>query len=370
MADNNPIATPEYNLTGEYTGKKVRIGIVGAGNISETHLHSYKEVPEVEIVAICDIDEKRVKMTADRFGIEKRYLSIEEMIAAEELDAVDICVWNCNHAKCAIYALEHNLNVICEKPMATTVAECEAMKAAAEKSGKVLMLAFVRVFTNETEIVEDYKEEIGDIYFAKMAVCRRHGAPGGWFCDSARSGGGPVIDLAVHVLSQIYFNLGRVKPVSVYAMTNKAIGNRPNLKNKVTYTPYPSKFDTGIIDTEDMGTALVRFENDAVIEVTASYDMHMSVGESAFEIYGTKGGMRMVNGKNPILFTDINDRMVNMEIELPAQPRKPFVEELKHFADCVLNGTECKTTADDGINITKILTAIYESAKTKHEVIL
>ncbi len=369
MADNNPIATPEHKIGEEYTGKKVRIGIVGAGNISETHLHSYKEVPQVEVVAICDIDENRVKMTADSFGIEKRYLSIEEMIAAEELDAVDICVWNCNHAKCAIYALEHNLHVICEKPMATTVEECEAMKAAAEKSGKVLMMAFVRVFMDATEIVEDYKDQLGDIYFAKMSVCRRHGAPGGWFCDSARSGGGPVIDLAVHVLSQIYFNLGRVKPVSVYAMTNNAIGNRPNLKNKVTYTPYPSKFDTGVIDTEDFGTALVRFENDAVIEVTASYDMHM-IPEGSFEIYGTKGGIRMADGKNPVLFTDINDRMVNMEIEYPAKLKKPFVEELKHFADCVLNGTECRTTADDGINITKILTAIYESAKTKHEVIL
>lgn len=369
MADNNPIATPEHKIGSEYTGKKVRIGIVGAGNISETHLHSYKEVPQVEVVAICDIDENRVKMTADSFGIEKRYLSIEEMIAAEELDAVDVCVWNCNHAKCAIYALEHGLNVICEKPMATTVAECEAMKAAAEKSGKVLMMAFVRVFTNETDIVEEYKEELGDIYYAKMSVCRRHGAPGGWFCDSARSGGGPVIDLAVHALSQIYFNLGRVKPVSVYAMTNKAIGNRPNLKNKVTYTPYPSKFDNGVIDTEDFGVALVRFENGAVIEVEASYDMHMEP-EGSFDIYGTKGGIRMADGKNPVLYTDIKDRMVNMEIVRPAQVRKPFVEELTHFADCVLNGTPCKTTADDGINITKILTAIYESAKTKHEVIL
>ena len=107
---------------------KVRIGLVGAGNIARTHLSAYKKVADAEIVAICDIDPNNLKMTADEFGIEKRYNSEAEMIAAEKLDAVDVCVWNCNHAKCSIEALNAGLHVLCEKPMATSAEEAVAMR--------------------------------------------------------------------------------------------------------------------------------------------------------------------------------------------------------------------------------------------------
>ena len=79
----------------ESSSAKVRIGLIGAGNIAKTHLESYKNVPEAEIVAICDINEKNLNETADEFGIKARYNSVEDMLAAEQLDAADVCVWNC-----------------------------------------------------------------------------------------------------------------------------------------------------------------------------------------------------------------------------------------------------------------------------------
>ena len=92
---------------------KLRIGMVGAGNIANAHLDAYKKfVPDAEIVAICDINEDRLNETADIFGIEKRYLSVDEMLKNETLDAADVCVWNISHAECSIKALDAGLNVL------------------------------------------------------------------------------------------------------------------------------------------------------------------------------------------------------------------------------------------------------------------
>ena len=101
--------------------KKLRIGMVGAGNIANVHLNAYQTLDNVEIAAICDINAERLNETADLFNIEKRYATEAEMLANEQLDAADVCVWNCNHAKCTIDALDAGLHVLCEKPMAYSV---------------------------------------------------------------------------------------------------------------------------------------------------------------------------------------------------------------------------------------------------------
>ena len=136
--------------------EKVRIGLVGAGNIANAHLQAYQKVEGAKIVAICDINESRLNETADLFGIEKRYASETEMLANEQLDAVDVCVWNCNHAKCAIEALNAGLHVLCEKPMAYSAKEAEEMLEASRKSNKLLMIGFVLRFGNESMIAKDF----------------------------------------------------------------------------------------------------------------------------------------------------------------------------------------------------------------------
>ena len=358
----------EYKEQISFSGKKLRIGVVGAGNISGTHLRGYQNIPEAEIIAVCDIDEERMKLTADAFSIEKRYNSIEEMIDKEQLDAVDICVWNCAHAKCAVYALEHGLHVFCEKPMAYNAAQAMEMKAAADKAGKLLMIGFVLRFSHETELALDFAKDMGEIYYSKAVYLRRHGAPGGWFCDKARSGGGPVIDLGVHVIDQTRLIMGSPKPVSVYAMTSDKMGFRPELKNRVGWSPRKSRFDNDICDVEDFGTALIRYDNGAVTLLETSYSLN-GPDESRKEIYGTKGGL--VLGEKPKFYTVINDRLADVTpVSDSNQSSDMFTNELRHFVDCALNGTPCIASAQDGIWVMKILDAIYESAATGHEVII
>lgn len=365
---NEPVMA-EHKIKEEYTGKKLRIGIVGTGNIAETHINAYKEVPAAEIVAACDIDSERLKLTCDKHNINKRYDSIEEMIANEELDAINVCVWNCNHAKCAIYGLERGLHVLCEKPMAYSAEEAIAMKEAADKAGKLLMVGFVKRFGDDTALAQEFidADMLGVPYYSKATYLRRHGAPGGWFCDKARSGGGPIIDLGVHVIDHTRYLMGSPKPVSVYAMYSSAIGTRPELINQVGWTPMKSKFDTGVSDCEDFGVALIRYDNGAVTLLETSYDYH---GENKGEtwIFGTKGGMQVSGDMR--FKTTINNRLADI---LPVKNTKdtdPFIKEMEHFVDCALNGTPCNASAEDGIWVMKILDAIYESARTGHEVII
>ena len=252
---------------------KVKIGLIGAGNIANTHLEAYQNVPDAEIVAICDINPKRLEKTANRFNIERRYPDVESMLAANpDLDAADVCVWNCNHAECTIKALNAGLNVLCEKPMAYSVKEAEEMLAVAEKNGKLLMIGFVLRFSDDAKIAMDFinKGYLGDIYYSKAQYVRRHGNPGGWFSDKSRSCGGPIIDLGVHVIDLTRYMMGNPKPVSVYAVASERLGDRKHLKTGAGWVPEDAT-DKDICDVEDFATALIRYDNGACTFLDSSY---------------------------------------------------------------------------------------------------
>lgn len=352
--------------------KKLRIGMVGAGSIAGTHLSAYQSVNNAEIVAICDINENHLNDTADKFGIEKRYNDEAEMLRCEELDAVDVCVWNSNHAPCSIMALENGLHVICEKPMAYSVEEAIKMKEAAEKNNKLLMIGFVMRFEKNTKVAADFIKagKIGDIYYSRATYLRRHGAPGGWFCKKEFSGGGPVIDLGVHVIDQTRYLMGSPKAVSVYAKTSDKIKNRPDIKNDIAYKPKDYK-EGDLFDVEDFGTALITYDNGATTLLETSYSINSEDAYST-ELFGTKGGIKMGDESDVKIFTEVCGYISDIKPDLKClkNTQPEFVAELQHFTDCALNGETCIAGADEGIEVMKILSAIYESARTGHEVII
>ncbi|MDY3929160.1 MAG: Gfo/Idh/MocA family oxidoreductase [Clostridia bacterium] len=351
--------------------KKLRIGMVGTGNIASVHLDAYKKIENVEIVAACDINPENLNAAAEKYGIKNTYPSITEMIKNEELDAVDVCVWNCNHAKCSIEALNAGLNVLCEKPMAASAKEAEEMIEAAKKNNKLLMIGFVLRFDDETKIAKDFidNDYLGDIYYSKAVYLRRHGAPGGWFTDKSRSAGGPVIDLGVHVIDLTRYLMGKPKALSVFASTNDTLKNRPGLKTSVAWKPKDAKPDD-IYDVEDFGVAMIKYEGNKTTLLETSYSIN---GETVTkkELFGTKGGMNL-NGKDTKIYTEVNNFIADIVPDTANYNYScdMFEAEMRHFADCCLNGTKCIAPAEDGLEVMKILDAIYESAKTGHEVII
>ena len=350
---------------------KVKLAMIGAGNIANAHLDAYKQLADVEIYAACDINPARLAKTCDKYGIQRRYTDVDTMLSElPELDAADVCVWNCNHAECSIKALNAGLHVLCEKPMAYTAKEAEEMKAAAERNGKLLMIGFVLRFSDEAKIAMDFiqKDYLGEIYYSKAQYVRRHGNPGGWFGDKARSGGGPIIDLGVHVIDLTRYLMGNPKPVSVYAVASDRLGDRKYIKTGPGWVPEDAREDD-VCTVEDFATALIRYDNGACTFLETSYDLNgEDIGKK--QLFGTKGGMDLSNGVK--LYTTVNDFMADIDVKTANLKggQDMFVAEMSHFIDCVKNGTECRAKAEDGIAVMKILDAIYESARTGHEVIL
>jgi len=351
--------------------KKLRIGLVGAGNIARVHLEAYKNVENAEIVALCDINPETLAETAKMFGIEKTYTDEAEMLKNEELDACDVAVWNCNHASCSIMALNAGKHVLCEKPMATNAKEAQEMIDAAKNNNKLLMIGFVLRFGDEAKIAKDFIDNgyLGDIYYSKATYLRRHGAPGGWFTDKSRSAGGPVIDLGVHVIDLTRYLMGKPKALSVFASTNDVLKNRPHLKTTVGWSPKGAT-PQDKYDVEDFAVAMIKYDGNKTTLLETSYSLN---GEEVTkkELYGTKGGMNL-NGADMKIYTEVNDYLADIspKTEHYIYSQEMFTAEMAHFVDCVLNGAECQAPAEDGLEVMKILDAVYESAKTGHEVVV
>ena len=350
---------------------KIKIAMIGAGNIAQTHLDSYMKNPDAEVYAVCDINPVRLQETGDKYHIERRYTDVDTMLAElPELDATDVCVWNVNHASCTIKALNAGLHVLCEKPMAYNAEEAVAMKEAADKNGKLLMIGFVMRYSDEARIAKDFidKGYLGDIYYAKAHYIRRHGSPGGWFANKALSGGGPVIDLGVHVIDFTRYLMGNPKPVSVYAATFEKLGKKDNLKTGPCCVPKDAKPEDPCT-VEDFASAMIRYDNGAVTHLETSYSLNAEPVINR-QLFGTKAGMDLSNGVK--LYGECNDFMADIDIKTDNYKDSCplFDAEINHFVDCVANGTACRSTAEDGITIMRILDAIYLSAKIGHEVIL
>ncbi len=351
--------------------RKLRVGVIGTGNIARSHLNAYKNNPDVEIYALCDIDPQHLEKAGKEYGVTRLYTDRAQMLALPELDAVSVCTWNSAHAVCTIDALNAGKNVICEKPMATNAEDALAMQRAAEKNGKLLMIGFVRRFGDDMALIRDFADKgyFGDFYYAKAQYLRRNGNPGGWFGDKSRSGGGPLIDLGVHVIDFVRYAMGNPKATSVYGATYQKLFDRKNIKTPKAYVSH-SATDHDICDVEDLAVAMIRFDNGATLTIEASFSLNTAQDSGDLQLYGDKAGV--IVGSPMRLFSEENGYMTDVTL---AGSRgfdftKSFQAEIDDFVHSVRTGEPCRNPAEDGVELMRILTAIYESAASGHEVTL
>ncbi len=350
----------------------IKIAVVGVGSISRAHIESYRATPETELYAFCDINETRLRYMGEKYGITRLYTDEAQMLAElPEIEAVSVCTWNSAHAPCSIMALNAGKHVLCEKPMATNVADAVAMKEAAEKSGKLLMIGFVRRFGRDCFLVRDLirNGSLGEIYYSKAVNIRRNGNPGGWFGEKSRSGGGPLIDLGVHSIDLVRYLMGMPDAVSVYGTTFCKLGDRRNIKTPKKYVA-SSRTDHDVCDCEDLASALIRFDNGAVLSVEMSFALNTADETNNIQLFGTSAGVKMDGGVTLFGETDgyLTDTAFDGKTGLDFD--EAFRREVGHFAACIRGKETCINTADDGIALMKILTAIYRSAEEGHEVTL
>ena len=339
----------------------VRIGIVGAGKICQgPHMGAYDKIANAEIVAICDIDENKLNNLKNRYPNAHYYTDYKEMIENEELDAVDICTPNNYHSIVAIYALNKGLNVICEKPDAINASEAEKMKAAAEKSGKTLMVIRNNRYRPSTKYLKKYIADgkMGEIYAGRCGWIRRRGIPGwgGWFTDKEQSGGGPLIDLGVHIIDLAMYLMGNPKPVTVSGSTYL----------KFPHTSYSK------IDVEDLAMGFIRFDNGACLQIEFSWASNIECDQMFVELRGEKSGTRVscIDRKFDI-FTEEYGSNVTIKPSCDDYNCMPHHEaNIRHFIDVINGRCAPDFTPEQGVNMVKILEAIYKSAECGHEIAL
>lgn len=202
----------------------MKLAIIGAGGIANAvHMPAYEKMDHVEIVAVCDIIPERARRMAERLGAPFTCMDYREVFELEGLDAIDICMPNNLHSIIAVDALNRGIHVFCEKPDAINTKEAERMKLAAENSGKVLMVMRNNWYRAFAAYLKEYIKDgkMGEIYAARCGWQRRRGIPGkgGWFTTKAQSGGGPLIDLGVHMIDLAIWLMGNPEPVAVSGCT-------------------------------------------------------------------------------------------------------------------------------------------------------
>ncbi|MDD3155273.1 MAG: Gfo/Idh/MocA family oxidoreductase [Victivallaceae bacterium] len=352
--------------------KKLRIALIGCGNITSEHLAAFKEVPDAEIVAGCDIASKALALFRERTGLPETavWTDWKKMLAEVKLDAVDICLPNHLHCAAALDAFAAGLHVFVEKPMALNAAECETMIAAAKQAGKKLAVGFQQEYNPATQLLVNARNNgfFGDLRYAHGLLLRRRGIPDYGVFHRRDCGGGPLMDIAVHLIDVMTYVMDRPEVERVSAVLFYGEGKNPC---KV-WCGFPN-WNTREYDVEDLAAAQIKFRNGAVLQLTTSYVNHIHQDcVYEFDLTGSRGGAHWSPGGVPELFCDQFGAMMNLAPGwMPSQGRpEMFRRKLANFVDACRKGTVLCLPGEAGLYDQQILDAIFASAKAGREVVL
>jgi predicted dehydrogenase len=344
--------------------RKVRVGLVGTGFIAqEGHLPAYAALEEVELTAVADANLERAKSVAEKFGVSKVFKDYRRLLALEEIEAVDICTPNASHKPITIAALKAGKHVLVEKPIAMNAAEAKAMIAESKKAKRLLMVALNCRYLSETRALKRAIDAgaLGDIYYAEATFLRRRGIPGwGVFTEKKASGGGPVLDLGVHVLDWSLYLMGFPEPVAVSGLTYAKIGPHPHQAATAGYWSWnPKKFEV-----EDMAVGLVRFRNGGCLCLKTSWAANIPKDEFKILLVGTKGGCQ--NKPLGIHREEYGSLVDVTPVDLPKA--ETYKEEIREFAQAIRKGGPSPVPAEQALVSARIIDALYLSARRGREV--
>ncbi len=345
----------------------LRAAVVGLGWAGETHLKAYKALPGVEVVAIADADADRLHKVRKEHAVPYAYSDWQEMLTRDDIDVVSIATPNYLHMPVAVAALQSGKHVMSEKPLARSAAEAQRMVEAAEAAGRALDVSFNHRKRGDVQALRRIIDEgtLGQVYYAKTYWLRWRGTPfwGGWFSQHQLSGGGPLIDIGVHMLDMALFLMGEPEAVSVSASTYAELAP----KGRGSAHPLQGEFDV-----EDLATAFIRMANGATLLLEASwagYGRHYD--DFGVELYGTTGGASLENREWK------NDDTLRLYLDqggVPtvAQPRVStaggHADAIRDFVQRIRSGDWAGCTGREGLKRSQIIEAAYTSAREGREV--
>lgn len=352
---------------------KLLVAVIGYGGMGALHAETYGIRDDVTLVAAVDPrEEARDKFTTIYPGAQA-FANLDSMLDDVIPDAVSICAPNCYHALLAIRCLKAGINVLCEKPPATSTAECLDMLTAAEKSDKVLRFQLNNRHRPEAQYLMTKANSgfFGDMRCIHAGWRRRFGVPGrgSWFTIEEESGGGAMIDLGVHMLDLALYLSGYPEPIKVMCTMASDFGPE-NKHNGPWGTPDPN----GKFNVEDSAHAMVTFTNGQVIVIEASWAEHIPCEHVYLEMAGKNGGVLFdryfgIEGIDStsqdrlIMYSDDEGYPVDMKVGIPPDPTMGRVTSINNFVDCLVGDSE-PSDPKEALKLMQILAACYKSANT------
>lgn len=359
-----------HRLMEKSAKKKLKVGLIGTGGIAQNaHLRGYKSVPDdCEVVWACDLDTELAQRVADENEIPNVTANYKDILADPEVDAVSITTPNKFHKQPTIDALEAGKHVLCEKPLAMNADEAREMCRAAKDAGKILQVALQMRFSGHGQFMKQFIDagSMGDIYFARAQALRRRGVPAwGVFIDKEKQGGGPLIDIGVHILDFTLFLMGYPKPVSAAGKTWNTLGTNPDLFNNW------GDYDRGKFTVEDMAVGFIRFENDAVVVLESSFMANIGGDPFQTQLLGTKAGANINlwgQGEQAIeIYSEQNKQLFNTRPANLPRVDSPHVAEVQAFVKAIQEGGESPVPGENGLILNAIFDALYKSTDSGQE---
>ncbi len=357
-AVRNKVALPEM----------LGVGIIGAGGIARgVHIPGYQKLENVTVVAVADPVEASRKMAIEELGIENSYADFNEMLKRDDIHIISVTTPNFLHAEATIAALEAGKQVLCEKPLAMNTQEGEAMVEAARRTGNKLMCGFHYRFTAEVAMMKKFaaKGAFGDMYYTRVQALRRRGIPSwGFFISKEKNGGGPLIDIGVHMLDSAMHVLGFPKVVAVSGQTYQKFGKRGDVVGLFGQWDYKN------FTVEDFASAYVRFENGATLVLESSFVAEQEEGEKmGFQIFGDRGGVDFVANGGPLkMFREEEMTLLDITPQFLPSVAQPHHAQIASFVESVRHDTPVFTPGEEALEITKIIDAIYQSGEEGREI--
>lgn len=349
----------------------IHVGIIGCGGIANAkHMPALSRQKDVEMVAFCDKRIERAEKSAKAFGTKdaKIYTDYKELLADPAIDVVHICTPNREHSFMTVDALEAGKHVMCEKPMAKTYAEAKAMLDAAKRTGMKLTIGYQNRQTPATLYVKKACEngELGDIYYANALALRRRAVPTwGVFLDENEQGGGPLIDIGTHALDMALWCMDNYRPKMVVGTKYHKLADQTETGN-IWGDWNPSEFTV-----EDSAFGFIVMENGATVVLQSSWALNiLDAKEACFRLCGTKAGADTVQGaringvKAGRQYVETPDLSAGGVAFYDGASAKPEDLDMTQWIHALRTDTDPCVLPEQALCVTRILEAIYESAKT------
>ncbi len=309
----------------------IRVALFGSGWIQAFHARAVFERADAELVAVANHREQSAAKLAERFGVPRVMTDWEALAQDPAVDAAVVATPNALHASQSIALLRAGKHVLVEKPMATTVAECDAMIDAARTSGAFLMVAHCWRFREEVRAMRARIEggEFGQVVSTRGYGVHANWGPSGWFTDKALAGGGALVDMGVHAIDTARFLLGDPEPERVCATVGRRYG---------TY------------EVDDDTHLLIGWSDGVSSEVVAGWWWpHLPGLEADTEIFGTGGYARIWDPTPP-----------SEDYEHCTQPM--YSVQMAEFLGAIAEGRQPGPSGEDGRVVMRIVEDAYRSA--------